>query len=270
MSFPDYQKQIDIVNDPAVVEQWKEQARGVTKWTTKNEEPPVTFASQAEAERHFRQKYLPELLRTAATVTITGVASRAVPDRRLNRAIEEAWVHETRSPSKMMQELASGFRQSGLNIFRHRRGMLFVSPIRARAFGHERDAVSASITWVLEKISATPGINRKQLAEEVASGAAEPADADRAKLTLASDLRWLISEGYVIEFNDGSLDLPRTKPPREAALAVAPASAEPIPAVVESVGGGVAQPIVEPASAEEGQAVDTTASTPAQAEVGGG
>ena len=30
-------------------------------------------------------------------------------------------------------------------------------------------------------------------------------------LTLASDLKWLISEGYVIEFNDGSLDLPRAK-----------------------------------------------------------
>ena len=30
-------------------------------------------------------------------------------------------------------------------------------------------------------------------------------------MALASDLRWLINEGYVIEFNDGSLDLPRAK-----------------------------------------------------------
>ena len=36
-------------------------------------------------------------------------------------------------------------------------------------------------------------------------------DADRAKLALASDLLWLISSGHVIEFNDGSLDLPRPK-----------------------------------------------------------
>jgi hypothetical protein len=270
MSFADYQKQIEIVNDPAVVEQWKEQARSVTKWTTKNEEPPVTFASQAEAERHFRQKYLPGLLHTATTVTITGVASRALPDRRLNRAIEEAWVRETRSPSNMMQELASGLRQAGLNIFRHRRGMLFVSPIRARAFGHERDAVSASVRWVLEKISATPGINRKQLAEEVASGATESADVDRAKLTLASDLRWLISEGYVIEFNDGSLDLPRTKLPSAAAVAVAPASAEASPAVVPSGDAEVAQPVVEPPTVEDVPAVNTSASTPAQAEIVGG
>ena len=36
------------------------------------------------------------------------------------------------------------------------------------------------------------------------------------KLGLASDLHWLISEGYVIEFNDGSLDLPRAKAPPAA------------------------------------------------------
>src|SRR5436305_4283815 len=61
MSFAEYQRQVEIVNDPAVVEQWKEQARSVTKYTTSKEEPPVTFTSQAEAERFFRQKYLPDL-----------------------------------------------------------------------------------------------------------------------------------------------------------------------------------------------------------------
>lgn len=53
-------------------------------------------------------------------------------------------------------------------------------------------------------------------------------DAKPRKLALASDLRWLINEGYVIEFNDGSLDLPRGKAkPREAAAPEVPA-AEPI------------------------------------------
>jgi len=33
--------------------------------------------------------------------------------------------------------------------------------------------------------------------------------AEARSLAVASDLRWLINEGYVIEFNDGSLDLPR-------------------------------------------------------------
>jgi hypothetical protein len=213
MSFIDYQNQIEIVNDPAVVEEWKEQARNVTTYTAKTGEPPLTFTNLAEVERHFRKDHLPGLVRSAHELTIDGVLSRRLPDRALGRAIEEAWANEARSPSKMMQELATRLRQAGLNIFRHRRGMLFVSPIRARVFSHKSSGVSASINAILEKVASTPGINRKQLAEQLAPAGAEPADLERAKLTLASDLHWLVSEGYVIEFNDSSLDLPRTKPP---------------------------------------------------------
>jgi hypothetical protein len=217
MSFADYQRQIDVVSDPAVVEQWKEQARSVTTYHVKNAEPPISFSNSADAERHFRQTYLPGLLREANELTISGVLSRRLPDRRLGREIENAWVQETRSPSKMMQELAAGLRQAGLNIFRHRKGMLFVSPVRARVFGHERAGVSDSINAILEKVAATAGINRKHLAEQLAVAGADPAVAERAKMTLANDLHWLIGEGYVIEFNDGSLDLPRAKAPAPAA-----------------------------------------------------
>src|SRR5437868_2563554 len=211
MSFADYQRQIEIVSDPAVVEQWKEQARSVTTYHVKDAEPPVSFSNAADAERHFRQNYLPGLLREANELTIDGVLSRRLPDRWLSRAIEDAWAQETRSPSKMMQELAAGLRQAGLNIFRHRKGMLFVSPVRARVFGHESAGVSSSINAILEKIAATPGINRKQLAEQLAVADADAAAAQRAKMTLANDLHWLIREGYVIEYNDGSLELPRAK-----------------------------------------------------------
>jgi len=208
MSFAEYQRQIEIVNEPALIERWKEEARTVTTYTTLRDGTPSTFASAAEAERHFRSSYLPELVRSAEEVTIGGVLSRCLPDRGLHRAIEEAWTRETRSPSNTMQELAARFREAGLNVFRHRRGMLFVSTIRTRPFVHDQAGVSPSVNAVLEALAATPGINRKELAEKlIVDLSAE--DAESRKLTLASDLRWLISEGHVIEFNDGSLDLPR-------------------------------------------------------------
>jgi hypothetical protein len=133
-----------------------------------------------------------------------------LPDRILNGAIEQAWGRETRSPSNMMQELANRFRQNGLHIFRHRRGMLFVSPIRVRAFVHEHAGVSPLVNAILEAISATAGINRKQLFETLTSNGTNE-EAEPRILALASDLRWLINEGYLIEFNDGSLDRPRVK-----------------------------------------------------------
>lgn len=237
MSFADYQRQIEVVSDPAVVEQWKEQARNVTSYRTKNEDPPLTFSTTAEAERHFRQAYLPQLMREANELVIGGVVSRRLPDRGLGRAIEDAWAQETRSPAKMMQELSAGLRGAGLNIFRHRRGMLFVSPIRARVFGHERTSVSATINAILEKVAATPGIGRKQLAEQLVVAGAEAEEAERAKMTLANDLHWLVREGYVIEFNDGALDLPRAKAqqPEKAPQADEKAPAEEKPPQGETV-----------------------------------
>jgi hypothetical protein len=224
LSFADYQRQIEIVSDPAVVERWKEEARKITTYTTLREQTPLTFSSVADAERHFRSHYFPTLVRSVEDVTVGGTSSRSLPDRILNRAIEQAWVRETRSPSNIMQELASRFRQNALHIFRHRRGMLFVSPIRVRAFAHEHAGVSPSVNAILEAVSTTAGINRKQLFETLTGNGASQ-DTEPRRLALASDLRWLINEGYVIEFNDGSLDLPRgkSKQPRESVEGLAAA-----------------------------------------------
>src|SRR4029450_6691982 len=225
MSFADYQRQIEIVNDAELIQRWKEEARKVTTYTTSREEVPLTFSSATEAERHFRSHYLEGLIHALEEATIGGVLSRHLPDRVLNRAVEDAWVWETRSPSGMMQELAGRFRPNGLHVFRHRRGMLFVSPIRPRSFVHEHAGVSSSVNAILEAIGATPAMNRKQLLEKLTGDSAND-DAEARTLALASDMRWLVNEGYVIEFNDGSLDLPRSKSKsRQSGEAVAAATA---------------------------------------------
>ncbi|MEO8044088.1 MAG: hypothetical protein ABI674_04215, partial [Spartobacteria bacterium] len=214
MSFPDYQRQIEISTDPEAVERWKEEARSVTSYTTLQEDPPLTFSSAAETERHFRQTYLPTLIRSSAELVVDGVESRRLPDRSLGGVIENAWAQEFRSPTGMMQELIGALRQHSLHIFRHRKGMLFVSPVRARPFQHDSASVSSSVVAILTALQADPGINRKQLQELLQPNETVPVEeTEKKKLSLASDLHWLIGEGHVIEFNDGALDLPRMKPP---------------------------------------------------------
>src|SRR5437868_3334382 len=213
LSFTDFQRQIEIVSDLALVEQWKEEARRVTTFTTRQEEPPQNFNAETEAERHFREKYLPTLISATDEAEVDGVTSRKLSDRGTARVIENAWSAEVRSPSNMMQELAGRFRGAGLQIFRHRKGMLFVSPIRLKAI--DETAVSDSIRHILETLKASPRINRKELAEKFIGPDTEVTEAEKTKLALASDLHWMIREGHVIEFNDGSLDLPRAKPPKK-------------------------------------------------------
>jgi hypothetical protein len=219
MSFADYQRQIQIVTDPAEIEKWKEDARKVTTYSTLREETPVAFSSATETERHFQQHYLPNLIRSVSEVTIDGPASRHLHDRVLNRLVEREWTQETRSPSPMMQELAARFREAGVHVFRHRKGMLFVSSIYPRAFTNQQTAVSSQVRTIVDAIAALPRIGRKELADKLIDGLAIE-DAERAKLALASDLIWLISAGHVIEFNDGSLDLPRAKAKSSVAAVV--------------------------------------------------
>jgi hypothetical protein len=255
MSFADYQRQIEIVSDLALIERWKEQARTITTYKTLNDETSSTFSSAAEAERHFRSNYLPVLLRSVDEATISGVLSRRLTDRTLNRALEDAWTRETRSPSNMMQELAGRFRQAGLNVFRHRRGMLFVSPIRVRPFVHTQAEVSPSVNAILEILAAAPGTNRKELFEKLIADVASE-EVESRKLALASDLRWLINEGYLIEFNDGSLDLPRGKAKPQEDVAVAKPAA--------NLSNGSPAGAMEPALA-----VVSTPSIPSEAQIGG-
>jgi len=240
----------------------------VTTFSTLRDETPTSFSSVTETERHFQQNYLPGLVRSISELVIDGPASRHLQDRVLNRVIENAWTNETRSPSPMMQELCSRFREAGIHLFRHRRGMLFVSSIYPRAFKHDETGVSPQVRAILDAIGATPRIGRKELADKlIANLTAE--EAERMKMALASDLRWLINEGYVIEFNDGSLDLPRAKAKAKEETVVAGISPADEPAEESTKTEDVVAAVVSTAEPEK-QALETSASTTEEGtEIGG-
>lgn len=248
LSFPEFQRQIEIVADPALVEQWKEEVRKSTSFTTRDAETPLTFTSETEAERHFRDNHLSNQIQETREAVIDGVTSRNLRDRGIARLIENFWASEVRSPSNMMQELTAKFRTGGLHIFRHRRGMLFVSPIRPKAI--EEGAVSESVRRILELIKETPRIRRKDLADKLIAPETNPDESSKARMALASDLRFLVREGHVVEFNDGTLDSPRVKPPKPEGDAAAPAPA----AVAESAH-------VEPAAVAPGENTDNHSPT---------
>jgi len=258
MSFADYQRQIQIVTDPAEIEKWKEAARKVTTFSTLRDETPTTFSSAAETERHFQQNYLPGLVCSVSELTIDGPASRHLQDRMLNRLIENEWTRETRSPSPMMQELAARFREAGLHVFRHRRGMLFVSSIYPRPFKHDESGVSPQVRAILESIGTSPRIGRKELADKLIAGLTAD-EAERVKMALASDLRWLINEGYVIEFNDGSLDLPRAKAKaKESAEAATPEEKAEEKAIVANVPAAEKEERVEAGAPPANESVEAS------------
>jgi len=278
MSFPEFQREIEVVNDPAVIEQWKQQASSLTIYRLAPPEPakpaavveekkeeavaaaeekpaeeavegtteeviaeapaetpaegqepepaapeekkveaayegPV-FGSLNEVEQHFKEHYLPGVIRAGSSFHLTGEASRTLTDRGIAAAVRQAWEQERGFPGQMMHQLRQQFSRSGLHVFKHRKRMQFVSLIRPSPMEH--GSLSPSVAEILQVIQGNQNCNRASLAAAVL-GADEAAVDQARKSTLATDLRWLIETGRVIEFSDGRLELPVTPAKNEPA-----------------------------------------------------
>ena len=102
MSFVDFQRNIEMVNDPVVFEQWKKQASSVTVIKTRvaEGEEPITFKDEYEAEQHFKQNHLPNLLKSGTTLEMTGTAMNWFPERNVAFNIRDAVEREHRIPAR--------------------------------------------------------------------------------------------------------------------------------------------------------------------------
>ena len=219
MSFPDFQRNVEIVSDPAAVEQWKQQSSSVTTYKTKaaEGEEPVVLKSEAEAEQHFRANFLPKLMRSANSLEVGGAIAGAMLDRRIGQTVRDAVEHERNVPVQMVNSLRPYFSEAGLHLFKWKRKILFASAIRPQRHP-EHQIFSEGISAILTTVGEHPGIKRPPLAAKLIG--TPPADAPEAAVleatakreALAADLHYLIQIGYVVEFQNGNLELP---PPRQ-------------------------------------------------------
>jgi hypothetical protein len=219
MSFDDYRRAIEISSDPQLVEQWKEEARKSVTFQTKDQENPAAFDNLAAVEQHFRTNYLPALIRRCLATELSGDMARHLPDRGIIAAIRKARDRENRFPAQIAGALRHGLNQAGLHVFKHKKRILYISTVRPQLFDANQASVSTGLSVILSTIKSYPKISRKQLAEKALVKLIGEKSTDEsseeylhAKTTLATDLIWLAKAGHVIEFADGTLDLPL--PPR--------------------------------------------------------
>ncbi|SRR5581483_4795163 len=219
MPFPEFQREIEVVTDPAVVDAWKEEARSVTVYKTLKEPEQLTLDAN-EAEQHFRKTYLDSLIRTGTSFDLAGETSRHLPDRRIASAVREAWENQRGFPGQMLYHLRQQLTNLGLHVFKHHKRMQFVSAVRPEPFTDKN--FSANIAEILRVISANPKCTRADLTKEILGAKESDPDLPKLKTALAADLHWLIDAGRVIEFQDGRLALPLE--PRAADEALKPAA----------------------------------------------
>jgi hypothetical protein len=215
MSFEEYRRTIEITTDPTVVNQWKEEARKIMTFRTRDGDPPLTFENLSALEQHFRENYFQKVVKPCLAAEIYGDHVRHLPDRSVVAAIRKARDRENRFPAQMAGALRHGLNQAGLHVFKHKKRILYISTVRPQLFDPNQASLSPGLAAILAALRSYPRITRKQLAEKVLAKLvgekgrdASSSEYAQAKTNLASDLLWLAKAGHVIEFSDGTLDLP--------------------------------------------------------------
>src|ERR1700730_8708914 len=240
MGFEEYRRTIEITTDPTIVNQWKEEARKVMTFRTREGDPPLTFESLSALEQHFRENYLQKVVKPCLAAEIYGDHVRHLPDRSVVAAIRKARDRENRFPAQMAGALRHGLNHAGLHVFKHKKRILYLPTLRPQLFDPNQASLSLGLAAILAALRSYPRISRKQLAEKVLAKLLGEKSRDtssseyaQARTNLASDLLWLAKAGHVIEFSDGTLDLPLSpkapeqRGPTESALATPPDSTEP-------------------------------------------
>jgi hypothetical protein len=208
MPFAEFQhREIEVVNDEQTINDWKEQARSVVTYVTTQEAEPLTFKTYAEAEAHFRNKYLPQEIKSGTTLEANGTALRAGPDRALGAAIGEAFDREIAFPFNVVNAMRPVLSEAGLTFFKHRKRIVYVSSVRPIRHPEGQPA-RENVLAILRAIEAQPRCSRHDLAVKLLGKDFDTPEKAQEKTALAADLHYLLLAGHVIEFVDGRLDLP--------------------------------------------------------------
>ena len=190
----------------------EETSAEVESTATPMEKPAAgqNFATRAEAEAHFRKEILPTLITEVESETLTGQEARNLNDRRLTTSVRLAWEAEMRYPLGLVNAIRVKFNEQNLHIFKFKKRVLLISSLKPFFLDDKSESLSSSIRTVLQTIQAQSGINRKGLAEKILGNHAAASEDEKLSLkhSLIGDLYWLIRQGHVIEFSDGTFDLP--------------------------------------------------------------
>ncbi len=214
MSFERFRESIIQVRDPEIVKKWMEESAWKSQFTPLQDSESKPLASEGEMERHFLEKHAATATRQERSCTVPGETSRNLHQPALDSALRQTWETESRFPAKIAHKLREQFFKHGLHVFKGRKGMQFVTIVRPKAMTTDPSLISPGLKAILDHLTAHPQSTRKSLLETLAPEKSETGPVPpEQKSAVLQDLHWLIRQGHLVEYNNGSLELPR--PPKK-------------------------------------------------------
>ena len=251
LPFEMFKSRVKIVRDETVVKKWIEDQSWKTEYVCLNVPEPLKLPTREEVEKHFRQTHLAAIVKQVDTHQMSGVASRSMRCAPLQRLTRAKWEEQKRFPLQLATLLSQQFATRGLQFFKVNRTVTHVSVARPHYLDLETTPVSDSVKRIVDFINAHPKCTRRQLFEALApaalpavqppaENATTPAELTPEASAVISDLHWLVHQGHVIEFANGTLDaakkpLPKPAKPAEKNVPLSVQQTSPVPTELATV-----------------------------------
>ena len=235
MSFESFVSKIEAIKDPEVIEEWLQKMTTQTSYSLKdadNSNEPPTFDNLKSAGKYLYENKIGSMVRAVSSVRVSGKLLSSMPAHSaVRRSIEFHLESQRRFPLETANHLRGRLRRLKINVYKKgSRGISYICAVKRR-FQTEGQNFVDSIQALIDFIVKTSRPKVADLEEsflgikKMDSGIESPSSNEskgeetkelppeiKEKLHLMrQDLFWLIAEGYVVEYEDGSL---YTSPPR--------------------------------------------------------
>lgn len=216
--FEVYSSKVRNDRSEEALNEWRDSMKTQTRFRLKDAGDDDWTTDRAEIERKFLAQGFAAAYSESREVEIAGDVSAKSISPGLLAVLKIAGSHARKHPAMIIPALCKDLEQEHLPIFK-RQGKLFTGPARPHPLPEGTvlaDRPSAIYQWLKDK----PNAKLEQLWKEILpEGQSEPSE------EWLADLFWLLTQGHVLLFSDGTFVVPerRANQPQQAAAVAAPA-----------------------------------------------
>jgi hypothetical protein len=212
LSYENFCSRIETTQEKADIQAWIEQMSHrkvyIPRELPEGVVEPVRLESLNDVRQYCLDHFRERLIRSSSSLRISGSALAHLPLRRIRRSIELLWQQQRRFPWETAHNLWGCLRRAHCWLYRKKVGdklITFACAVK-RKIRTGKEVFEPEIRSVLTWLEAHPMSTRQELAAEGMPQAVQ-------------ELTWLIQAGFVTEFEDGRLFLPKVmaEPVRKAA-----------------------------------------------------
>ncbi|MCS7008403.1 MAG: hypothetical protein NZL93_00510, partial [Chthoniobacterales bacterium] len=170
----------------------------------------IRLKSYLEVRNHYRTNIFSRVCeQVREKVTIRGTAAER-SDESIHKAVRAAWLNLVRFPLPLAVSLGHALSARGVQLFKAHENISYCAATRPRFLDRSAYPVSDGVSKILDYIEANPDVPRheqwKALLTVRASvltpdlPAEQQIESSGIEATLASELAWLLREGFIIDF----------------------------------------------------------------------